>query len=263
MEKSTETSASTSNDILGIRPFGEATNTIVTKSIEAAENLLTLTCKPALAELGLMIHDKVRAWRLNNVARTLEKAKDKYEFVDNQIQLKANPKVIINLVDGASIEENDELQDMWAGLFASSCTRNPNDDENLIYITILKQLTLSEVKLIKYMCEKTKKFYRNNNLIVSQTVSPYIDELQEITGITSTSGIEAILNHLTALKLNDRGHGGSTPAGFVNSTDKLLVWLTPTSLAMNFYLRCVGHRGEIDEYWEVERPAPTQEKKNK
>ncbi len=75
-------------DLLGIKPVAEAVNTTVTKSLEGVEGFLKLVCAPALEEVGLLFKDKIRHWRLNNVVNLLKKAQDKFEFIDDKLQIK-------------------------------------------------------------------------------------------------------------------------------------------------------------------------------
>lgn len=240
-------------DKLGLRPYGEALNTIVQKSFQAIEVFLGATCKPALDELGLMVGDKFRVYRLNNIVKILESSKDKFEFTDGEIQLKINPKVALNFMESASNEENEDLQKMWAGIFASSCDKDGTSDEDIMYINILKQLTLPEAKVLKYMCENTKKYLRENGLVAAQTVSPNLETLKNITGLNDITSIEILLNHLNSLRLNDRDLGGSTPVGFLKSSQQSgnVTWLTPTTLALQLYIKCMGFRGSMVEYWDA------------
>lgn len=108
------------NDLLGIKPLGEAIDKTVSAVIESASVFLDSVCKPAMVEFCFMLSDKVRCWRLNNISKMLMKAKGKMKFADGKLELKANPKVAIAVMEGSSYEEDDTIQDMWAGLFVSS-----------------------------------------------------------------------------------------------------------------------------------------------
>ena len=240
------------NDPFGIRPYGEAVNSIVKKSFEGIEAFLSATCKPALDELGLMLRDRVRVWRLNNALKIVEKAKGKFEFKDGELQLQANPKVALSIIENGSNEENEDLQDMWAGLFTTSFSEDGKDDENLIYISILKQLTLPEAKLLKYICENSKKNILENEIVAAQTISMYGDQINQITGIADYNKQEIILYHLNGLRLSDR-RGMYGPSGFQSASfnNKPLAWLSPTNLALSFYLKCTGFNGTAKEYWNL------------
>jgi len=143
-------------DILGVKPIAEAINTSVSKTFEGAEGFLKRVCAPALEELGLGVKEKVRNWRLNNIVKFLEKSQGKLIYDDDK--LKINPRIAISIIENASLNDNDEIQEMWAGLFAASCSSSEQSDENLIFINLLKQLTIAQARILKYACENTKKY---------------------------------------------------------------------------------------------------------
>jgi hypothetical protein len=62
-------------DILGLKPYGEAIKIVVKKTIEGVEAFLSAACKPALDELGQMMRDQLRVWTPNNALNIVEKAK--------------------------------------------------------------------------------------------------------------------------------------------------------------------------------------------
>ena len=61
-------------DILGIKPVGEAVNTIVKGSVEGTSAFLSRICLPAAEEFGLLLQDKISHWRTQNLIRIAEKA---------------------------------------------------------------------------------------------------------------------------------------------------------------------------------------------
>nr|WP_298659746.1 hypothetical protein [uncultured Flavobacterium sp.] len=119
-------------DIFGIKPIGDAINTSVTKSFEGIEGFLKRVCAPALEEVGLLLKDQVRQWRLNNILQILQKAQGKVEFRDEQLQIKAHPRVALSIIENGSLSDNDEVQELWAGLFVSACTCKSSAKSGLI-----------------------------------------------------------------------------------------------------------------------------------
>lgn len=51
------------NDLLGIKPLGDAIDKTVGAVIESASVFLDSVCKPAMVEFGFMLSDKVRFCR--------------------------------------------------------------------------------------------------------------------------------------------------------------------------------------------------------
>jgi hypothetical protein len=233
-------------DIFGIQPIANAVDTTVTKSFEGVEGFLKLVCAPALEEVGLLIRDQVRSWRLNNIFSILNKAQGKMEFFDDKLQIKAHPRVALSIIENGSLNDNPEIQELWAGLFASSCTKDGQDDENLIFVDLLKQLTIVEAKILNYACENSKKVIYDNGLMLGADFEIECDELINLTGINDIHRLDRELDHLRSLELigSSFGYGGFSP-----SDDKLTAGITPTALALNLYVKTQGYNGDPTKYW--------------
>lgn len=235
-------------DILGIQPLSEAGKLIVSKSVDGISTFLSLVCEPALQEFGLMLSDNVRVWRLNNIVKTLEKAKGRFEFKDDKLQIKANPKVALSIIEECSLIDEEYLQEWWAGLFASSCTEDGKDDQNLVYINILRQLTSFEVKLLEYVCKTCTKKISQNGLILSDDVLKLsITEIFDLTGVDDLYRIDREMDHLRSLSLLTNQFFISS--GFDFSNEKLIAKLTPTALALNLYYRVTAIGISMKEFY--------------
>jgi hypothetical protein len=57
---------SKSLDVLGVRPVEEAISHATKAAIDGASAFLARICLPAAEEFGLLLQDKVRAWRVRN-----------------------------------------------------------------------------------------------------------------------------------------------------------------------------------------------------
>ncbi|HTA84060.1 MAG TPA: Abi-alpha family protein [Bacteroidia bacterium] len=233
-------------DILGIKPISKAIDTTVTKTFEGIESFLGSVCKPALDEIGLMLRDTIRNWKLKNILRIIEKAKGKIDQKDGELHIKAHPRVALSIIENGSVIDDDEIQELWAGLFASSCTKEEQDDENLIFADLLKQLTLAEAKILKYSCINSKKIIHANGLITSANLTISCDLLSEITGIKDAHRLDRELDHLTSLDLigspKDTG-------GFKYNEKELIAEISPSALALNLYVRCQGSTKFVSDYF--------------
>ncbi len=243
------------NDILGIKPYGEALEHAVKEAFKGVEAFLSMTCKPALEEVGLMLKDKVRIWRLHNVIKIMEKAHGKLEYDGNNINISVNPKVALAIVENSSNEDNDELQEMWAGLFVSSLSSGEPNDENLIYVNILKQLTVVEAKFIRYISENTN-LRENEARHYFTPCGILLKECNKILGISDRYLTENILLHLISLNLI-KNQTNSTSDVFAagpkvpQTTDEnaLYIRFYVTNLGMQLYLKCIGYKGTIRDYF--------------
>ncbi|BBE20655.1 hypothetical protein AQPE_4849 [Aquipluma nitroreducens] len=228
-------------DILGIKPVSKAIDTSVKKTFQGIEAFLKSVCAPALDEVGLMLRDKIRYWRLNNILRILEKAKGKINFENDNLQMQAHPRIALAIIENGSLNDNDEIQELWAGLFASSCTPSGQDDENLIFIDLLKQLTSVEAKILNFTCENARKIVYPNGLVTADDLQSTGNELFRLTGKSDLHSIDRQLDHLRSLEL--------IVGGFSAEGNDLIANITPTDLALNLYVRCQGVNESTAEYW--------------
>ena len=131
-------------DILGIGAVAKAVDRVV----EGAGTFLGKICLPAAEEYGLCLKDKVSAYRTQNAEAIAIKASQKIpaEIIDS---VSAHPKLVMKALTDGSWVDDGEIQDMWAGLLASSCSTTP-DESNLIFMNILSQLTPTQVAIVRY-----------------------------------------------------------------------------------------------------------------
>jgi len=231
----------TSLDLLGIKPIGDAANTVIKKSFDGIEGFLKIVCAPALEEYGLMLKDKVRHWRLNNIYSILDKAKGKLEFENEHLQIKAHPRVALSIIENGSLNDDDEIQEMWAGLFASSCTKTGQEDENLIFIDLLKQITVCEARILKYACENARKIIYENGLIACDEFNVSCESLIEISGIIEIHRLDRELDHLRSLEI--------ISGGFSIYDKSLMADIKPTALALNLYVKSQGYNTDPKFFW--------------
>lgn len=119
---------------------------------------------------------------------------------------------------------------MWAGLLTSSCTKEGNDESNLIFINLLSQLTSIQVKVLNYSCEMSKKFLTSGGFIIPEQLYISLQEIKEITGIDDLHRLDRELDHLRSLELITTGFDPNTTVAEI----------APTPLALHLYVRCQG-----------------------
>lgn len=230
-------------DILGIKPISNALDTTVTKTFAGIEAFLKSVCEPALEEVGLMLRDKFRYWRLNNILKMLEKAEGKLHFDGTDLKIHAHPRVALAIIENSSLNDNNEIQELWAGLFASSCTLTGQDDENLIFVDLLKQLTTVEAKILEYACKNSQKILFKNGLIMGKDLNVTFAFLTQLTGVNDVYRIDRELDHLRSLEL--LGQDG----GFLAEGQELIADISASALALNLYVRCQGSLLSVAEFW--------------
>jgi hypothetical protein len=102
---------------------------------------------PATDELAERFRDSVRVYRYGRQLRLLEKAEKM--ATDAGFTPKAVPiKLLFPLLDGASLEENEDLHTMWAALLANAANPDTPDLVHPSYAGTLKQLTPSDANVL-------------------------------------------------------------------------------------------------------------------
>lgn len=203
-----------------------------------------------MEELGFLMKDEVRFWRLNNILRMLNKAQGKLEFDGQNLNLTANARVGLNIMEGCSEVDNEELQDLWAGLFASSCTPDGKDDSNMNFVDLLRRMSSVEAKIIDFACKNSTKFLYPNKLIMSDGLTISFETLVEITGTNDIYRLDSELDHMRSIELlvdSDTFGGGG--GGFTASDIDLEANITPSPLALNLYYRTHSTGKSPIEFW--------------
>lgn len=104
--------------------------------------------------IGLIGGDWLKLWRWQNLTKIAEKVRKTCEERNLNPQQVA-PKFIKEFFENASLEENDDIQTMWANLLVS---QTANNNVNIYYLSILKELEPNEARLLNALYSQS-----NNN----------------------------------------------------------------------------------------------------
>jgi hypothetical protein len=146
-------------------------------------DLLRKLAGPVAEELGLTLQDEVRVFRLKRRIRLLERVQQMLN--EKGVEPQRVPlKILVPVIEGASLEEDDELQDRWAALLVNTATTGgamPAAPE------ILRQLTSMDVFLLQVCFDHVVDAYRAPNkhryfTASTKNVDPAIEKWKELTG---------------------------------------------------------------------------------
>ena len=235
------------HDVLGVEPIGETAQQVTKTTLDGVSSFLRAVFKPGLEELGFLLKDKVRRWRLNNILRMLEKARGRLCFDGQEINLCANPRVGLSIMEECSEVDNEELQELWAGLFVSSCTQDGRDDSNMNFVDLLRRMSSVEARIIEYACAHSKKILYPNKLIVADDFSITFKDLTTIAGTDDIYRLDSELDHMRSIEL--LVSGAFSGGGFDVSDDALNADLTPSPLALNLYYKTHSTGISPIEFW--------------
>ncbi len=118
--------------------------------------LLSVILGDSVMEANALIGDQIRFWRWRNQLRILERANDilKQKGISPK---KVSPKVLVPLIEAASLEDEPSLQEMWASLFASACQDDSEKSFFFICIEILKNISSPEARALQWMYFKWRE----------------------------------------------------------------------------------------------------------
>ncbi len=264
---------SKSSDVFGIKPFGEAIKIAAQGMVDGASAVLSRICLPAAEEFGLLLRDKVGLWRLTQAAKIIEKADKRLRSQPNFEHKHAHPRLVGAIVENGSWIDADDVQEMWAGLLASSCTEDGRDESNLMFINLLAQLTSSQARMLNYGCEHVPRDVVASGLVVTfEGVYVSRNELEKISGIDDFVRLDRELDHLKALGLliNAMSAEEFIPTRrVINPNGNVVEFIQPkpediipenlkqadlavTPLGLQMYVRCQGLNISPAEYFGLE-----------
>ncbi len=118
------------------------TSTALEKGIDIAKDFLDKLIMPAVEETGLLIREKVTFWKFKNQVKILNMAN---AYCEKQgIQPKTvSLKLLCPLLENASLEEDEILQDKWA-ILLSNLVDSSQNIENHVFPYILGQISTNE-----------------------------------------------------------------------------------------------------------------------
>lgn len=130
----------------------------VEKGLELAKEFLGKLISPTIEEIRLLISDSVKYLRFKNQVRILLKAKDYVE--KRNVKLKEIPiKILVPLLDKASLEEDERLQDKWSKMLTNMVDSELNL-QNQVFPYILSQISLTEFDHLKKLLEEEKQHWQ-------------------------------------------------------------------------------------------------------
>lgn len=130
-------------------------------------------------EQGIGIfEDKLKYMRWERQIRLMDRAKDfMKERAITEINNPIPMKLAIPLLQGASLEENDNLQDLWAKLLVNSIS-NKGIELKRVYIDILERLSPLEAKMLQKIYDLP--FHENQHkFILTYRLPEYVEVLND------------------------------------------------------------------------------------
>lgn len=127
----------------------DITSTLAEKGIESVQSFLEKLLGPAVSEVGLLLADKVRVYRLTNQIKIFSKVKEKVE--KNNLTLKqVSLRALVPLLEYSSLDDDETMQEKWINLTVNFIDANEKY-ESSIYPYLLNQLSSIEIQTLDKM----------------------------------------------------------------------------------------------------------------
>jgi hypothetical protein len=210
---------------------------------------LTHIAPSAEAAVRQLIRGGLSNRRVANVVEVALKAKNKLSSCEDRAELRAHEHVVLRITEDSSWADEDSIQQLWAGLLASSCMHEPADESALFLIDLFSQLAPIHVRILVAACLRAAKTVTEMGVSASVQLTCSADEIMRISGSRDLVRIERDILHLSELGLFESRSKSST-LSLIDEAN-----ITPTSLGLELYARCHGYRGALEDFHRAEVPA--------
>lgn len=138
-------------DLLGVKPVAKAVEHASVKTIDGISAFFAAICMPAAEEFGLLLRDRVAAFRQSNLESIADKAKDAMKQAGVVPTGDTNPRLIHEVIEQGSWADDGCIQRMWGGLIAAASNTAAAADDSLVYTESLRRLTPFQARLLNHV----------------------------------------------------------------------------------------------------------------
>ncbi len=211
------------------------------EKINSLNEIFRAVCLPASIVVGEILEDKAKSWKRKNQLNVLEKTSDLLVSFDSHSLPAGNPRVISEALSSCGNNSNELMQELWAGLIASSFSGDPENDQNIIHINLLNQLSSFQAKLLEDILPNFKIYITEHGFIISQQLTFSLEEFLVICGGANLNEIDISLDYLRQIGLINGGIDLRSP----------IVQITLLPLFLTLHARCKGWFGEIYSFYNI------------
>lgn len=130
-----------------------ATAQFGTQGIKTTEKILGFAAKvfkePAEQTAGI-INDRLKLFRWQRQIRYVDRVNQILAERGIKDTVAVPPKFALPILEGASLEDEDELQDLWARLIATALDPRAEVSMRMAFIEIIKSLNATDIKILKF-----------------------------------------------------------------------------------------------------------------
>ena len=210
--------------------------------VAEAVTFLSRICPGKAEVIGQLLRGRLSNHKLANAIEITLKAENLLAPVNDT--LRADPRIVVRILEDGSGTEEAWLKHFSAGLLATSCVAGGRDQSSQVFVELFSQLTTFPARILTVICTRATKVQAESGSISAKPLACKIDELTATTGSRGAQ-TERDLERLSELGLIEKGDSNS-PA-LLGSDDE--VHITPTGLGLELFARCNGHRGSLRDFY--------------
>jgi PilZ domain len=210
---------------------------------------LSRICPRGSEEVGQLLLGRLSNHKLANAVAIALKAENLLALEPFADGLRADPGLVVRVLEDGSCTDEDWLKHFWAGLLATSCTTDGKDESSQVFVELFSQLTTFPVRILTVVCTRATKVLEESGTIHAKPLACRKEELMLTTGSRGIQ-IERDLEHLSGLGLIEKSDSNSRTLLASEETH-----ITPTSLGLELFARCNGHWGPLRDFYAAESPA--------
>jgi hypothetical protein len=158
-------------------------------------------------------------------------------------RLRADPDLVVRILEVGGCFDEVWLQNHWAGLLSVCCRAGGSSAADQLFVDLLAQLTLAQVRVVTSICDRAPKARKENGALTSTPAEFKTEELAFGVSLREAQ-IERDLEILSEIGLVKKGFDDSRALLMSDRID-----LAPTHLALELHCRCQGHRGSPEEFY--------------
>jgi hypothetical protein len=210
-------------------------------------------CPSISEDVKVLFRDRLSTFRVGNAIEIALKAEEMLvsgEFVDRK---RAHPRLVMRILEDGSWTDDDAIQKLWAGLLVGSCMKDGDDESNMEFVTLLSDIASEHVQIFATACARANVFVSESGSVSAQPLVFTLEELGKITCLHDMNRIDVDIDHLTVFGLFEKRVKSSS---YTSVSDAVI---RPSSLGLELYARCHGHRGATQDFYSALRkrePAP-------
>jgi hypothetical protein len=155
-------------------------------------------------------------------------------------RMRAHPKLVANILRDGSWAVDEPTMQLWAGLLVSSCSVDPPDDSNQLFVNLLVHLTPTQSKIFLLTCRRTLDPAPGADSSVPGSIVLNAKEMIQTTGEHDLTRAATDVAYLYNLGLIRKSFDFTSYHEIENFD------VTPSTLGLELYKHCHGSREKLD-----------------